>query len=301
MTFAAVSLGTTTGTITPKAGATVHLKSLNDPTKVTTLANVVNLKLTAQTGNVSLVTAVGLTELDYTGLLDSTPNPGGQANELSIGAANASLTTLIIGDGGLGKLTVDNSTLTALTTAGVIITTDVKNNTALETFTMGHKHLDGDNATTISVVGNTDPLFIALNMSSLRKVKHVNITGNTSLTTITAPGVDPLAEPIAVVTITLDNNLTTGTYTKAVAGSETDPYTPATLTGESISGFKTMYDAYVAQASRVAGTVTMSIEIDNSTADITADAAAQAAGANNQLSDNDGKLNTAKEVTLLTD
>ena len=300
-TFAAEALGTTTGTITPKSGATVHLKSLNDPAKLTTLANVAKLKLFAQTGNVSLVTAIAMTELDYTGLLDSTPNPGGQANELSIVAANASLTTLIIGDGGLGKLTVDNSTLKALTTAGVIIITDVKNNTALETFAMGHKHLDGDNATTISVVGNTDPLFVALDMSSLQKVKHVNITGNTSLTTIKAPSSTVLAEPIAVVTLTIDNNLTTGTYTAAVSGTETTVHVNATLTGESVTDFKTLYDAYKAQTNRVAGTATMSIEIDSETAKIAGDAVAQAAGANNQLVGNSGKIDDDKETALLTD
>jgi hypothetical protein len=300
-TFAAVSLATSTGTITPKAAATVHLKSLNNPTKISTLANVVDLKLTAQTGIVSLVTAIKLVKLDYTGLKDSTPNPGGQANELAIGTANASLTTLIIGDGGLGKLTVDNSKLTALTTAGVIITTDVKNNAALETFNLGHTYLEGDNALTISVVANVDPLFVTLDMSTMQKVKHVNITGNTSLTTIKAPSSAVLAEPVAQVTLTLDGNLTTGTYTAAVAGSETSSHTMATLTAETATGFKTLYTAYKGQSTRVAGTVTMSIEIDSETAKITGDAVAQTAGANNQLVGNSGKIDDDKETALLTD
>ena len=300
-TFAAVALSTTTGTIDVKAGATVHLKDLGATNDLPDFATIANLKLVEQNTNIDFSTAAKLVSLDYTGKKDATPNPGGQANTLTITSGNASLTSLIIGDGGIGTLTVSGSTLTSLSTAGVIINTVVKGNAALEGFAMNHTHLDGDNATTISVTDNTDPLFVALDMSSLRKVKHVNITGNTSLTTITAPGTVPLAEPIAVVTITLDNNLTTGTYTAAVAGAETEAHQMATLTGLSVTGFKTMYDAYKAQTNRVAGTVTMSIEIDSETAKIAADNVAQTAGANNQLIGNDGKINDDKETTLLTD
>jgi hypothetical protein len=300
-TFAAVALSTTTGTIDVKAGATVHLKDLGATNDLPDFATIANLKLVEQNTNIDFSTAAQLVSLDYTGKKDATPNPGGQANTLTITSGNASLTSLIIGDGGIGTLTVSGSTLTSLSTAGVIINTVVKGNAALETFAMNHTHLDGDNATTISVTDNTDPLFVALDMSSLRKVKHVNITGNTSLTTITAPGTVPAAEPIAVVTITLDNNLTTGTYTAAVAGAETEQHQMATLTGLSVTGFKTMYDVYKAQANRVAGTVTMSIEIDSETAKIAADNVAQTAGANNQLIGNDGKINDDKETVLLTD
>jgi len=303
-TFAAPALSTTTGTINTKAGATVHLKSLNDPAKLKTLASISILKLFEQTGVVSLVTAVKLTELDYTGKKAATVAPNSQETEnaLSVTAANASLTTLSVA-GHLGTLTVDNSTLTSLATVegSVIITCDVKNNTALESFALNHTFLEGDNAITISVTGNTDPLFTALDMSSMTKVKHVNITGNTSLTNITAPSATTLAEPIAVVTVTINNNLVNGTYTKAVAGSETYPHTPASLTGETVTGFKTFYDAYKAQTNRLAGTVTLSIEIDSAQADMAADGVAQTAGANQQLIGNDGLINDDLEVKLLTD
>ena len=302
-TFAAPALSTTTGTINTKAGATVHLKSLNNPAKLLTLASVNILKLFEQTGVVSLVTAVKMTELDYTGKKAATVAPNSQETEnaLSVTAANASLTTLKVA-GHLGTLTVDNSTLTSLSTleGSVIITCDVKNNTALESFELNHTFLEGDNAITISVTGNTDPLFTALDMSSMTKVKHVNITGNTSLTDITAPSATTLAEPIAVVTVTINNNLVKGTYTKAVAGSETFPHTDAKLEGETVVNFKAFYDAYKAQTNRLAGTVTLSIEIDSAQADMAADAVAQTAGANQQLIGNDGLINDDLEVKLLS-
>jgi hypothetical protein len=302
-TFAAPALSTTSGTITPKSGATVHLKSLNNPAKLTTLANVAKLKLFEQTGMVSLVTAVAMTELDYTGKQAATVVPNSQSltNSLTISAANASLTTLIIGDGALGTLTVSASTLINLTTAGKILTTFVSNNAKLETFSLGHTYLPGDNALVISVDGNTNPAFVALDMKDMLKVKHVNITGNTSLTTIAAPGAGTLAEPLAVVTLTLDSNLVGGTWTDAKAGSETSSHTLATLTGVTATGFKTLYDAYKAQSNRVAGTVTMSIEIDAATADMAGDGVAQTAGSYQQLIGADGKINDEEETVLLAD
>jgi hypothetical protein len=301
-TFSAEALSTTSGTITPKSGATVHLKSLNDPAKLTTLGNVVNLKLVEQSGVASLVTAVEMVSLDYTGKKATTVAPGSQEtmNSLTILAANASLTTLNVA-GHLGTLTVDNSTLTSLATAigSVIIKTDIKNNTKLGSFSLGHTFLSGDNALTISVTGNTDDAFVSLDMSSMQKVKHVNITGNTSLTTIMAPGATTLAEPLAVVTLTLDSNLVGGTWTDAVPGSETTTHTLATLTGATATGFKALYDAYKGQSNRVAGTVTMSIEIDAATTKMAADGVAQSAGPYQQLIGNDGKINDEAEHALL--
>ena len=302
LTFSAEALSTTSGTITPKSGATVHLKSLNDPAKLTTLGNVVNLKLMEQSGVASLVTAVEMVTLDYTGKKAATIAPGSQEtmNSLTILAANASLTTLNVG-GYLGTLTVDNSTLKNLATAlgSVIIKTDIKNNTALETFSLGHTYLTGDNALTISVTGNTDPSFITLDMSSMEKVKHVNVTGNTSLTNITAPKSSILAEPLAVVTVTIDNNLVAGTWTDAKNGSETSTHTLATLTGVTATNFKAFYDAYKGQTNRVAGTVTMSIEIDAAQAKMAGDGIAQGAGAYQQLIGNDGKIDDELEHVLL--
>ena len=166
--------------------------------------------------------------------------------------------------------------MTALNTAGIIINTVVRGNPSLATFNFGHTHVNGEDATTVSISNN--PKVLAVDLGTLSKVKHVNITGNASLTTIAAPSATVLAEPITTVTVTIQNNDTGGTYTKAIAGTETQPYTPATLTGETVTGFKGFIEAYVAAGNT---TVTYSIEID--AADLTTDAAAQAAGTNQQL------------------
>ena len=74
-----------------------------------------------------------------------------------------------------------------------------------------NSHVDGDNATVVSITDN--PKITAVNLGTLSKVKHVNITGNASLTTISAPSASVLAEPITTVTVTIQNNDTKGTYT----------------------------------------------------------------------------------------
>jgi len=296
-TFAAPALTTSTGTIDIKAAATVHLKNLTATNDLADFANIVSLKLFEQASNIDFSTAVHLTTLDYTGKKTSPVSEGGQVNTLTITSGNASLTTLTIGEtGAIGTLTVSGSALAALNTKGIILNTVVKNNTSLAAFDFQHTHVDGEFATTVDIQGNTNAGFTSLNLSTLSKVKHVNVTGNTSLTTIAAPSAAVLIEPTAQATFTITGNKTTGTYVKAILGTDTTPYQPATLTAESVTGFKTLIDALNAQTGQ--NTVTYSIEINSAKTDMDADTAAVTG---NQLSDHDGIINTAKDLLLLTD
>ena len=297
-TFAAEALSTSTGTIDIAAAATVHLKNLSTITStLLDIATVVNLKLVEQSSTVDFSHAAHLVTLDYTGKLVTPAVENGQVNALTITSGNASLTTLSIGSsGGIGTLTVSGSTLTTLNTAGVILNTVVRGNAALATFDFQHTHVNGDNATVVSITDN--PKILAVNLGTLSKVKHVNITGNASLTTISAPSASVLAEPITTVTVTIQNNSTGGTYTAAVAGTETTPYQPATLTGETVTGFKGFIDAYIAAGN---SSVTYSIEIDEADTKIAGDTAAQAAGTTQQLTNNNAYIDSAKELLLLTD
>jgi len=269
--FSAPKLTTSTGTIDLKAAATVALKSLAAANDLVDAATITELTLGEQATTVDLATLVEMTDLHYTGAHPSSITPGSHvgSNNLTITSANASLTTLVIGAGGMGTLTVTNSTLESLSTAGHIINTVVHNNTKLAEFEFGHSHADGDDATTIDIVGNTDSELTEIDLSSLAKVKHVNITGNTSLTTIVAPSASTLAEPLATVTVTISRNDTSGTYTSADAATETTPYSPASATAAVVTSFKPFIEAYLAQT-RTA-TVVWSIDVDN--VDLTSTAA----------------------------
>jgi hypothetical protein len=261
--FSAPKLATSTGTIDVKAAATVELLSLTAATDLLDAATITALTLKGQKVTVDLTSFVHAVTLDYTGAHPSSITPGSHvaSNNLTITSALASLTTLNIGDGGIGTLTVTNSTLETLATNGHIINTVVHNNAALESFDFGHRHADGDDATTIDITGNTDAALTSIDLSSLAKVKHVNITGNTSLTTIVAPSIDPLAEPLATVTVTISGNDTSGTYTAAEAATETTPYVPATASAAVVTAFKPFIEAYLAQT-RTA-TVVWDIDVDN--------------------------------------
>lgn len=262
--FSAPLLATSTGTIDLKAAATVELKSLTATTTIIDIATITGLTLKEQAATVDISDFVHLVSLDYTGSKPSTITPGSQvaANNLTISSANASLTTLVIGaSGGIGTLTVSDSTLESLSTAGIIINTVVTSNTQLETFDFQHTHVNGDDATTVSIIGNTDSGFNSVDLSSLAKVKEVVITGNSSLRAVVAPSTSMLAEPVATITVTINTNDTSGTYTPAKAPTETTPYEAASATAAVVSSFKPFIEAYQAQT-RTAS-VTYAIDVDN--------------------------------------
>ena len=313
--FSAPLLATSTGTIDLKAAATVEVLSLTAATDLADAATITALTISGQVATVDVTSFVKMATLNYTGKLDSSPNPGGQAQALNITSALASLTTLSIGSGGgIGTLTVSASTLKKLTTAGVIINTVVHNNTALEEFDFGHTHLNGDNATVVDITGNTNKNLTSIDLSSVSKVKHVNITGNTSLTTITAPSASVLAEPLATVTVTISGNDTVGTYTDAVAGSETTPFAPTTATAAVVTAFKPFISAYLAQTRTASVTFSINVDKVDDDADgayddgnmqtiMAADAAGiagpDATGGNaDDITNGTGGVDTAKELAL---
>jgi len=262
--FYAPELTTSAAVDLADTGATVTLKNIGDAmTPVNDLsdwATIEELTLTAQTGDLNLSLAAELESLRYSGAAAGTTAPGNQSNTLMIDDQPSSLTTVEFGeDNHLGTLTVASSTLESLETKGVIINTVVSSNTSLETFIFGHSHIDGENATTIAITNN--PEITEIDLSSLAKVKSVVITGNADLETIVAPSIDPLAEPVATVTVTISNNDTSGTYDPARAPTETTEYQSASATSTMVSSFKPFIEAYQAQTR--SASVTFSIDVDS--------------------------------------
>ena len=287
-TFSAESLTvSSTSLIDIDSGATVHLKNIETTAALADFASLAALKVVEQDNSLNLSSAAALVSLDYTGKQTS----GSQDNQLEI-SGNASLTTVVVG-GGLGTLTVSGTSVASVETSGVIIDTQINDNHSLTSLTVGHSHNNGDNATQIRITDNS--AIQSVNMSSLTKVKVVEVTGNSSLTMIVAPDASSLAEPSVSVSITVTDNNTEGTYTAATAPIQTTPYVAASLTGESISGFAELIKAYTTNGN----TVGFTLEIDNATSDMAGDTAAQVAGSNQQLSDADGLINTILELDLL--
>ena len=216
-------------------GGTISIKSLTAIAQVVDKATVAGITLSAQANDLVFDTFVKLATLDYTGTLI--------AGTLTASTTMVSLTTLTLGSTSkLTTLTVSATNMTALSTAGVILNTVVSNNTKLATLSFGHTHLDGQLATTVDI-DNNDKL-VALDMTTLGKVKAVSITGNASLTTFTAPSFANKAEPAVTIVVTFTGNDITGTYSATIAATETTPEVPYTSSSAAITSWKTFIDGY---------------------------------------------------------
>ena len=107
-------------------------------------------------------------------------------------------------------------------------------------------------------------------MSSLTKVKTINVQRNAKLATLVAPSSTVLAEPIAAISVTVSANALTGNY-NAVAGTETTSYTMASIESNDLTSLKAFIEAYAAQDGRTASSVSATSGIANITHDIQID------------------------------
>ena len=100
-------------------------------------------------------------------------------------------------------------------------------------------------------------------MSSVNKIKHIVITGNASLTSITMAGYSPAVEPTAQITVTISANALPGEYTSATAGTDTTPYLEAAILDDTgiICAVKAFVDYYTDAATT--GTVTATVDLDD--------------------------------------
>ena len=268
--FVAAVLATSTGTIDVADGAAITVKNLTTTGALVDFATMLTLTLLEQGDNLTFTGAASMTTLNYTGKLLYSDAMDQQTNVVTI--TNAGLSSLNIGDGYIGTLHVNGAGITALTTAGKIVNTQVANNVALTTIDFGHDHLSGERAATV-LVDNNDKVE-TLNLSTVNKIKTVTVTGNASLTALTMAGYSPAAEPGAAINVTISGNALAATYTAAVAGSETTPYSDASLTDAtgllcSVSDFITFYKD---QTDRSA-TVSLSINLAKVTVGTAAPAA----------------------------
>ena len=131
---------------------------------------------------------------------------------------------------------------------------------------IGHAHLNGELATTITVSGNAS--LTSLDLSSMNKVKAITVTSNGKIATITAPALSQLAEPVANIDVTVSGNALVGAYTSAVSGTETSPYAENKIHYQesvaSLLGFIAKYEAQDRSIS--VSSITYDINIDKTTA-----------------------------------
>ena len=235
------------------SGATVTLASLTGKAHLTDFINVADLTLNAQEDGIDFnaaPAAAGLTTLDLTGAA----HPSDlrlQDNAITIGSANVTLTTLTIqADSYISTLTLDDTELEMVTTGGRITDFIVNNNSELATLSFNHVHIQPGDASRLEITNNV--ALTALDMSSDEnfKVMTVIVTGNTSLTQLTAPSFTS-AEPTAPITVDIFDNNLTGTYSASVAGTFTTPYEINEMTQDDLFTFKTFINDYIAAGNTV--------------------------------------------------
>ena len=260
--FKATKLSTTTGTIDVADDATIAIGNLSSTTLLVDFPGVKILELHVQEDSVSFNGAVSLTTLTVLGKKNSPIVQNGQVNDVLLTSSNTLLETLTVG-GVLRKVSLDNTELEKFESVinSTILEVDLRNNTDLKDIILAHDKLDGERALGITVINNDK--VERLDMSSVNKIKEIEITGNASLTDITMAGYSPAVEPTAMITVTISGNALKGEYTSATAGTDTTPYLEAAIQDDSgiICAVKDFVDYYTDAATT--GTVTASVDLDD--------------------------------------
>jgi hypothetical protein len=210
-----------------------------------------------------LDTADKMVTLDYTGKAAATN--AAQANDLTISGA-ASLTTANIGGSSDGVTLAANGLMTSLSTAGYIRLLNV-NGATITSITAGHQGLNGGVPSAITIASTK---ITSLDLSDMKWVGTMSITGNTSLTTIAMPTDTTAANnanPSVTggdVAITITGNKISGAWEDAVAASGSNLYAEGSFsTAPGITGAKTWLTALSGYAALGVATVTYSIGIDD--------------------------------------
>ena len=301
VTFSAPLMTTASdSTIDVKDGAAITVKNLTATTTIVDFATMLSLTLNEQGDNIDFSAASSMTTLNYTGKKLYTNAQGQQTNQVTI--TSAVLTDLDV-DGFIGSLNVSGAAkLASLETDGQIVNVVLHNNPELVDVTFGHDHISGEFAATLEVHHN--PKIETLNLSTVNKVKLVNVSSNASLTALTMAGYSPAAEPGANISVTIGGNALAATYTTAVAGSETTPYSDASLTDAtgllcSVSDFINFYNDQTDRSAT--NTPTVSINLTKVTNDaatpVTATLSATLSGDDAAKAGLDGTAGNADDET----
>ena len=219
---------TTTGTLTLPNEVTVSLPLLdNSQTLSVPAATSLTLKSSSRANlDADLAATIALTEQDedftitasteLPALTDLTVTGKQLTVATNIAVAITSNTTLTnVTVGGFAKSLWVTSTgdLDSVTTSGRLsyLSLDASD---LDALSLGHTYISGDIAPEIFIT-NSD--LTSINLSSIAKVKTIDIQGNAALKTVTPPSTAEFAEPAAPITVVLGTNSLTAVYTDGVA------------------------------------------------------------------------------------
>ena len=242
--------------VSTAGGAASHINVASISTQTWLTASTTGiLTINQQVGALNLGTWFGAALKTLTIGGKANANSASQANPISITVTNSTLSSITIpSNSTFSSFSINSAAaVVTVTTAGTIRDFSVMNMAAFKSLTFGHSHLQGTDgsgslAATI-VVSNTG--VTALDMSSMKKVKAITVTGNGSLAELVAPapaGENDLPEPLASITVTVTGNALTGVFTKAIAGTEVTDHKYAYMTSAAVSSLKGYIDIFKSAA-----------------------------------------------------
>ena len=249
------------GTI-PTAGNLASILTL-------TLGNAIeNVNLGTYTATLTGANITGATNLDATKWA-SISAAGGVNNPGVTTTGNTYLASLTLG----GLMNTVNLTalpaLTSVTTSGVINTfiLDHASNVAFTALTLGHANFQG----AIGYGGPGSDLWITNNASlvsltttALDNMNSIKITGNAALASLNlASYVNPINTVAFTVSLEIQNNNLSGTFSPALAQFGTTPYQEAKITCATLDGLKNYM--HVVNAVPGAAYSTYIVDVDKST------------------------------------
>ena len=136
---------------------------------------------------------------------------------------HAKIVTLNIENGFLNDVDVDgNAALENLTTAGNMNSFTLNNNDDLAAATIGHDHIEGADASYLTVTGNAE--LESLTTTALNEAGDIEIDSNPVLTRVDLSSIASSLPVAGAYTISITNNRLTGNYNNATAASTTTAY-----------------------------------------------------------------------------
>ena len=295
VTSLSAPLLTTDGNVDIAALSTIAVKALGAQADLVDIATVANLTVTEQDVDLDLTTAVKLVTLTYTGAAVTAAASEDTDLTYAIYTSVSSLTSVSLA-GGMGDVLIKAPLLTSLSTAaGSTARTLTTSGTALATVSLGHQGYNGGARSGISIV---DTKATSLDLSSLKWIGLITVTGNTSMTSITMPTAIAAADNVNVaaggnIDVSISNNALTGAWTASVSATASNLYTEGSFsTAPGITGAKTWLTPLLANVVVAVSSVTYSIEIDAADAALFANNNSTALNAT-------GAIDTATEVALL--
>ena len=241
-----------TTSLTLAKATTVSLKTGAETT--ISAVEATNLTLTALGKTTSFVASStqfpDLVTLSITGAVHATPLS--QANDITVNSTVLKSLTIA---GTNNDVTVTGaSALTTLNVSGFLNALVVNDSDALVSATLDHDHIEGADASYLTVTGNAK--LTEVTTPNLQEIGDITIAGNAKLATIAlaAPTSYPVAGSYA---ISVTNNNLTGAYVNATAQSTTTAYVDTIVKSDDLLNIKQFVDATTGAA-----TYTYHMEVD---------------------------------------